>query len=278
MTNEELLINILQRELNYTKTEFISLIGEERKDFSPKGEFKTEEFDLEKAIDKALIKRIEIRNLEEDIGIQRQILREVFFKAAPDITLSGYLKPEHSGSDYEEYSLSLRKDAEGISTSLDYTDYRLRADSESDSSGTGEDEWGVDLTLSFPLFERSRIRGERQQALAEVEKLEVELEKEKKDIVLEVKEGHNDVLNDRESLDLQRKQMGLRKKRWDILQKLVEIGQASFYEIVQAQDDFRKEEEKYFRMEIEYMVTQETLKKTMGDYYPYIESRYKFRE
>lgn len=272
VTNEELMINNLERQLDYTKTKFMNLIGEERKDFLAKGEFKTEKFDLEKAIEKALERRTEIDNLEEDVRIQGQILREVFFKAGPDVTISGYMKPEHSNSDHEYYSINLTKNKEGISSGFGYTNYDLIEGS--DSSDASENEWGINLSLSFPLFERSRIKGEREQALAELEILEIELEGKKNEITLEVKEAYNDLLNEKETLDLQRKQMELRKKRWDILQKLMEIGQASYYEIVQAQDDFRVQEEKYFKMEMDYMVTQENLKKSVGDYYPYIEKYY----
>lgn len=267
---QEISIDNVENNLDQYKMDFLTLIGEDsQQDFILAEEPGGAEFNVEEAIRYALDTRIEIRDLSKEIRIQEGIVREALWKTSPDITLTGT-----EGRFFEEYNLSLTKTSDKISANFDIT----RDPSLTSMTGDYRDEWGLSLSVSLPLFEGLNMAGVRREEIATLEKFKFELEAEKDEIRTEIIKAYTIFSNKKDRLIRQKKQMELKKKKWQIVQKLMDLGRSTYYELNTARDDFNSAEESYYNTEREYILAQEDIRKVMGEYYKYMGDYLKYWE
>ncbi|MBL7170396.1 MAG: TolC family protein [Candidatus Omnitrophica bacterium] len=266
---QEISIDNVENDLDQYKMDFLTLIGKDLQDFMLEEESWEAEFNVEEAIRYALDTRIEIRDLSKEIRIQEGIVREALWKVSPDITLTGT-----EGRFLEQYDLSLTKTSDKISAGLDVT----RDPALTSMTGKYRDEWGFSLSVSLPLFEGLNMAGARREEIATLEKSKFEMEAKKDEIRKEIIRAYTIFSKKKDKLIRQNKQMELKKRKWQIIQKLIDLGRSSYYELNTARDDFNSAEESYYNTEREYILAQEGIRKVMGEYYKYMGDYLKYWE
>ena len=255
IANEELEINELKRDLIYLKENFLKLIGKPLEiDVDLEGEFIPRTYDIDICVNRALEVRYEISDLDDEVDIQKRIVKEVFWKTFPGLSFSTTYAGKRN-----EASLSLTKDDNQLKTTLGGERDVLWG-----QPNSSEDNWNMSLSVTFPLFQGYKLKGTYMKERATLKKLELDLGKKKKEIELEVRKAYNTYLNKKENLEIQKRQMDLKKKRWYILEKLKEIGEANFDDAMDAQEKFIQAEDAYFTGQINLVIAQNTLEKAIN--------------
>jgi len=260
LAQQELRINELKRELNVKKAELLQVIGaDEEAELAISGELPVEELMMDDCIKTAVSNRVELKDINGQIKRQDRILQEVRWNRLPELT---------SSYRYKDASIILEQEDSTWSARASYEKPIWEKQEKK------QNKWEFSLGFGFPIYDGSRIKGVMEEENARLESLKLNMIQQEKQIRLEVRSAYQDMVNEKENMDIQSRLVTLRRKTLERMESIMEtpvisekyprLAGITFDDVIRAREDYTEAQRLYFAQKRNYMIAREKLRQVMG--------------
>ncbi len=269
LSEQQLALNELQRQLDVDTAELISLIG-----LDPLARvilsqpLPDDDVTLEAAVELALANSLDLRDLQGDIIRQERLAAETIWSRFPELSAEAR---------YKDLSLLLEKqernqtwDAKAVYDPL-ILDRERDVPSIFETNPRNQDGWAVRFNFNIPLYDGNRTENIRSRELAELERMQlVHLEKTKS-IRVAVRRAYREVANAKERMEIEEKRVRIFEQQLRTIERVldevtVEIPGyrgLTYNDAFQAQAQFTEAQRIYYRTRRDYAKAKEKLRETM---------------
>ena len=267
VSQEELRINGLQRDLNNTKMELMQILGR------PIGlgvrlVGEVQPFDLteEECVAIGLKNSIPVAVAKEELAEQRRVVNEVKTGYYPDLDIrSGVENKENAfGLDLTRQGAS---DTWAVDASAEHFFIRDNArfqrfqDANSGYEDVGEDYvWFVSADVVVPIFQGFERKGELVREKAVMKQLRIDLDNEASLAELGIRQAHQRLREQKKRVELQEETLEIARKRLTIIVRLREFGRATEDDVENFRNRLFDEQDRLFSEQDRLVREQENLR------------------
>lgn len=260
LAQQELRINELKRELNVKKAELSQVIGaDEEAELIISGELPVEELMMDACIKTAVANRVELKDIKGQIKRQDRILQEVRWNRLPELK---------SSYRYKDTSITLEQEDSTWSARASYEKPIWEKQEEK------QNKWEFSFGFGFPIYDGFRIKGVMEEENARLESLKLNLIQQEKQVRLEVRSAYQEMVNEKENMDIQSRLVTLRRKTLERMEAIMEtpvisekyprLAGITFDDVIRAREDYTEAQRLYFAQKRNYMIAREKLRQVMG--------------
>lgn len=267
--NEEARINALDGEMLRQKIDLLHLIGfpVEMTDTGLAGSFEQLDLALDQAVEIGLMRSTAIAQARSEVAEQIRVVREVGLRNGVDLSARAGNKTDRAAAGLEFntddglYSLS------GFAEQhlQDRVDSWDTGDSTLNSHGPG---WSADVSLSVPLFDGFKRRGEYLKQRARLLEALHSL-RERIDLTeAEIRKSYQTLLERRKELEILKETVNISKERLRVQERYKELGRITDNELETFRNRFFADQDSFFQGQISLMQAQESLRHAVRHFEP----------
>ncbi len=269
LSEQQLALNELQRQLDVDTAELISLTG-----LDPLAQvvlsrpLPDDDVTLEAAVELAIANSLDLRDLQGDMLRQERLAGETLWSRFPELTaearykdLSVLLEQQEGNQTWDAKAVydPVILDRERDGASLFETDPRT------------QDGWEVRFNFNIPLYDGNKTKNLRTRELAELERMQLEYIEKTKSIRVEVRRDYREVANARERMEIEEKRVRIFEQQLRTIERVldevtVEIPGyqgLTYNDAFQAQAQFTEAQRVYYQTRRDYAQAKEKLRETM---------------
>ena len=267
VSQEELRINSLTRDLNNTKMELMQLLGRPIA-LSVRLEGELEPFELgeEECVAIGLKNSIAVALAKEELAEQRRAVKEVATGYYPDLNVRSGVenKRDAFGLDLTRQGAS---DTWAVDASAEHFFIRDNArfqrfqDQNSGYEDVGDDYvWFVNVDVVVPIFQGFERKGELVREKARMKQLRIDLENEASLAELNIRQAHQRLREQKKAVELQQETLEISRERLRIIVRLREFGRATEDDVENFRDRFFAEQDRLFSEQDQLVRQQESVR------------------
>ena len=269
LSEQQLALNELQRQLDVDTAELVSLIGLDplaRVVLSQS--LADDDITLEAAVELAVTNNLDLRDLQGDILRQERLAAETIWNRFPE--LSAEARYKDLSVLLEQHEQNHTWDAKAIYDPI-ILDRERDASSLFQTSPRTQDGWEVRFNFNIPLYDGNKTENLRSVELAELERLQLEYIEITKSIRVEVRRDYRAVANAKERMEIEEKRVRIREQQLRTIERVldevtVEIPGyqgLTYNDAFQTQAQFTEAQRVYYQARRDYAKAKEKLRETM---------------
>ena len=269
LSEQQLAINELQRQLDVDTAELISLIG-----LDPLTQvvllqpLSDDDITLEAAVELALTNSLDLRDLQGNIVRQERLAGETIWYRIPELSAEVHYK--NFRVQLEQHQQNQTWDAKAV-----YDPAILNRGQDEPSifqtNSSTQDRWGLRFNFNIPLYDGNKTKHLRSRELAELERLQLEYIEKTKSIRVEVRRDYRAVANAKERMEIEEKRVRIREQHLRTIERVldevtVEIPGyqgLTYNDAFQTQAQFTEAQRVYYQARRDYAKAKEQLRETM---------------
>ena len=269
LSEQQLALNELQRQLDVDTAELISLIGLDplaRVVLSQS--LPDDDLSLEAAVELALTNSLDLRDLQGDILRQERLAVETIWHRFPE--LSAEARYKDFSVQLEQHQQNQTWDAKAVYDPV-ILDPGRDVPSIFETSPRTQDGWELRFNFNIPLYDGGKTKNLRVRELAELERLQLEYIEITKSIRVEVRRDYREVANAKERMEIEEKRVRIFEQQLRTIERVldevtVEIPGyqgLTYNDAFQAQAQFTEAQRVYYQARRDYAKAKEKLRETM---------------
>ena len=268
LSEQQLALNELQRQLDVDTAELISLIG-----LDPLAQvilsqpLPDDDVTLEAAVELALFNNLDLRDLQGDIVRQERLAGETIWYRLPE--LSAEARYKDFGVQLEQHQQNQTWDAKAVFDPVILD--RGRDVPSIFETSPRTDGWALRFNVNIPLYDGNKTKNLRTRELAELERLQLEYIEKTKSIRVEVRRDYRAVANARERMEIEEKRVRIREQYLRTIERVLEevtveipgYQGLTYNDAFQTQAQFTEAQRVYYQTRRDYAKAKERLRETM---------------
>lgn len=269
LSEQQLALNELQRQLDVDTAELISLTG-----LDPLARvvlsqpLSDDDVTLEDAVELALINSLDLRNLQGDMIRQERLAAETIWNRFPE--LSAEARYKDLSVLLEQQNQNRTWDAKAVFDPVIF-DRERDVPSLFQTNPRTQDGWEVRFNFNIPLYDGNKTANLRSRELAELERMQLEYIEKTKSIRVEVRRDYREVANAKERTEIEENRVRIYEHRLRTIERVldevtVEIPGyrgMTYNDAFQAQAQFTEAQRVYYQTRRNYAQAKEKLRETM---------------
>ena len=269
LSEQQLALNELQRQLDVETAELISLIG-----LDPLARvvlsqpLADDDITLEASVELALANNLDLRDLQGDIVRQERLAGETIWNRFPELSAEARYKDFHV--QLEQHQQNQTWDAKAVYDPV-ILDRERDVPSIFETSPRNQEGWELRFNFNIPLYDGSRTKNLRSRELAELERLQLEYVEKTKSIRVEVRRDYRAVANAEERMEIEAKRVRIREQQLRTLERVLEeitveipgYRGVTYNDAFQSQAQFTEAQRVYYQARRDYAKAKERLRETM---------------
>ena len=269
LSEQQLALNELQRQLDVDTAELVSLTG-----LDPLAKvilsqpILDDDVTLEAAVELALANSLDLHDLQGDILRQGRLAEETIWNRFPELSAEARYKDLHVL--LEQHEQNQTWDAKAVYDPL-ILDRERDVPSLFEANPRTQDGWEVRFNFNIPLYDGNKTKNLRSVELAELERLELEYIEKTKSIRVEVRRDYRAVANAKERMEIEEKRVRIFELQLRTMERVldevtVEIPgyqSVTYNDAFQAQTQFTEAQRVYYQARRDYAEAKEKLRETM---------------
>ena len=269
LSEQQLALNELQRQLDVDTAELVSLTG-----LDPLARvilsqpILDDDVTLEAAVELALANSLDLHDLQGDILRQGRLAEETIWNRFPELSAEARYKDLHVL--LEQHEQNQTWDAKAVYDPL-ILDRERDVPSLFETNPRTQDGWEVRFNFNIPLYDGNKTKNLRSVELAELERLELEYVEKTKSIRVEVRRDYRAVANAKERMEIEEKRVRIFELQLRTMERVldevtVEIPgyqSVTYNDAFQAQTQFTEAQRVYYQARRDYAKAKEKLRETM---------------
>ena len=261
LSEQQLALNTLQRQLDVDTAELISLIGlDPLTRVALLQPLPDDDVTLQAAVELALVNNLNLRDLQGDIARQERLAGETIWYRIPELSAAARYKD--FGVQLEQHQQNQTWDAKAF-----YDPVIL----DRGQDVRHQDGWELRFNLNIPLYDGNKTKHLRTRELAELERLQLEYIEKTKSIRVEVRRDYRAVANAKERMEIEEKRVRIREQHLRTIERVldevtVEIPgyqSLTYNDAFQTQAQFTEAQRVYYQTRRDYAKAKERLRETM---------------
>ena len=268
LSEQQLALNELQRQLDVDTAELISLIG-----LDPLAQvilsqpLPDDDVTLEAAVELALFNNLDLRDLQGDIVRQERLAGETIWYRLPE--LSAEARYKDFGVQLEQHQQNQTWDAKAVFDPVILD--RGRDVPSIFETSPHTDGWALRFNVNIPLYDGNKTKNLRTRERAELERLQLEYIEKTKSIRVEVRRDYRAVANARERMEIEEKRVRIREQYLRTIERVLEevtveipgYQGLTYNDAFQTQAQFTEAQRVYYQTRRDYAKAKERLRETM---------------
>ena len=269
LSEQQLALNELQRQLDVDTAELVSLTG-----LDPLARvilsqpILDDDVTLEAAVELALANSLDLHDLQGDILRQGRLAEETIWNRFPELSAEARYKDLHVL--LEQHEQNQTWDAKAVYDPL-ILDRERDVPSLFETNPRTQDGWEVRFNFNIPLYDGNRTKNLRSVELAELERLQLAYVEKTKSIRVEVRRDYRAVANAKERMEIEEKRVRIFELQLRTMERVldevtVEIPgyqSVTYNDAFQAQTQFTEAQRVYYQARRDYAKAKEKLRETM---------------
>ena len=269
LSEQQLALNELQRQLDVDTAELISLTG-----LDPLARvilsqpIPDDDVTLEAAVELALANSLDLRDLQGDILRQGRLAEETIWNRLPELSAEARYKDLHVL--LEQHEQNQTWDAKALYDPVIF-DRERDVPSLFETNPRTQDGWEVRFNFNIPLYDGNKTKNLRSVELAELERLQLAYVEKTKSIRVEVRRNYRAVANAKERMEIEEKRVRIFEQQLRTTERVlnevtVEIPGyqgLTYNDAFQAQTLFTEAQRVYYQARRNYAKAKEKLRETM---------------
>ena len=269
LSEQQLALNELQRQLDVDTAELISLTG-----LDPLARvvlsqpLPDDDVTLEAAVELALANSLELRDLQGDMIRQERLAGETIWNRFPELSAEARYKDLHVL--LEQHQQNQTWDAKAVYDPV-ILDRERDGASLFETDPRTQDGWELRFNFNIPLYDGNKTKNLRSRELAEFERMQLEYIEKTKSIRVEVRRDYREVANARERMEIEEKRVRIFEQQLRTIERVldevtVEIPgyqSLTYNDAFQAQAQFTEAQRVYYQRRRDYAKAKEKLRETM---------------
>ncbi len=269
LSEQQLALNELQRQLDVDTAELISLIG-----LDPLAQvvlsqpLSDDDLSLEAAVELALTYNLDLRDLHGDILRQERLATETIWHRLPELSAEAHYKDFRV--QLEQHQQNQTWDAKAVYDPV-IVDPGRDVPSIFETSPRTQDGWGLRFNFNIPLYDGGKTKNLRVRELAELDRLQLEYIEITKSIRVEVRRVYRAVANAKERMEIEEKRVRIFEQQLRTIERVLEeitveipgYQGLTYNDAFQAQAQFTEAQRIYYQARRDYAKAKEQLRETM---------------
>ena len=269
LSEQQLALNELQRQLDVDTAELISLIG-----LDPLAQvvlsqpFSDDDVTLEASVELALTYNLDLRDLQGDIVRQERLAVETIWHRFPELSAEAHYKDFRV--QLEQHQQNQTWDAKAVYDPV-ILDPGRDVPSIFETSPRTQDGWGLRFNFNIPLYDGGKTKHLRVRELAELERLQLEYIEITKSIRVEVRRAYRAVANAKERMEIEEKRVRIFEQQLRTIERVLEeitveipgYQGLTYNDAFQAQAQFTEAQRIYYQARRDYAKAKEQLRETI---------------
>ncbi|RKU37342.1 hypothetical protein C6496_09620 [Candidatus Poribacteria bacterium] len=269
LSEQQLALNELQRQLDVDTAELISLTG-----LDPLAQvvlsrsLPDDDVTLEAAVELAIVNSLDLRDLQGDMLRQERLAGETLWNRFPELSAEARYRDFHV--QLEQHQQNQTWDAKAVYDPV-ILDRERDGASLFETAPRTQDGWEVRFNFNIPLYDGNKTRNLRSRELAELERLQLEYIEKTKSIRVEVRRDYREVANAKERMEIEEKRVRIFEQQLRTIERVldevtVEIPGyqgLTYNDAFQAQAQFTEAQRVYYQTRRDYAQAKEKLRETM---------------
>jgi len=269
LSEQQLALNELQRQLDVDTAELISLTG-----LDPLAQvvlsrpLPDDDVTLEAAVELAIANSLDLRDLQGDMLRQERLAGETIWNHFPE--LSAEARYKDLSARLEQQAGNQTWDAKAIYDPV-ILDRERDGASLFETHPRTQDEWEVRFNFNIPLYDGNKTKNLHSRELAELERMQLEYVEKTKLIRVEVRRDYREVANAKERMEIEEKRVRIFEQQLRTIERVldevtVEIPGyqgLTYNDAFQAQAQFTEAQRVYYQTRRDYAQAKEKLRETM---------------
>ena len=269
LSEQQLALNELQRQLDVDTAELISLIG-----LDPLARvvlsqpITDDDITLEASVELALVNNLDLRDLQGDMMRQERLAGETIWNRFPELSAEARYKDFHV--QLEQHQQNQTWDAKAVYDPV-ILDRERDVPSIFETTPRNQDGWELRFNFNIPLYDGNKTKNLRSRELAELERLQIEYVEITKSIRVEVRRDYRAVANAKERMEIEEKRVRIFEQQLRTLERVLEeitveipgYRGVTYNDAFQAQAQFTEAQRVYYQARRDYAKAKEKLRETM---------------
>ena len=269
LSEQQLALNELQRQLDVDTAELISLIG-----LDPLAQvvlsqpLPDEDVTLRTSVELALTYNLDLRNLQGDILRQEHLATETIWHRLPELSAEAHYKD--FGVQLEQHQQNQTWDAKAVYDPV-ILDPGRDVPSIFETNPRTQDGWGLRFNFNIPLYDGGKTKNLRVRELAELDRLQLEYIEITKSIRVEVRRAYRAVANAKERMEIEEKRVRIFEQQLRTIERVLEeitveipgYQGLTYNDAFQAQAQFTEAQRIYYQARRDYAKAKEQLRETI---------------
>ena len=269
LSEQQLALNELQRQLDVDTAELISLTG-----LDPLAQvvlsrpLPDDDVTLDAAVELAIANSLDLRDLQGDMLRQERLAGETIWNRFPELSAEAR---------YKDLSVLLEQQAGNQTWDAKAIYDPVILDRERDGASLFEtnprtqDGWEVGFRFNIPLYDGNKTKNLRSREVAELERMQLEYVEQTKLIRVEVRRDYREVANAKERMEIEEKRVRIFEQQLRTIERVldevtVEIPGyqgLTYNDAFQAQAQFTEAQRVYYQTRRDHARAKEKLRETM---------------
>ena len=269
LSEQQLALNELQRQLDVDTAELISLIG-----LDPLARvvlsqpLTDDDITLKASVELALVNNLDLRDLQGDMVRQERLAGETIWNRFPELSAEARYKDFHV--QLEQHQQNQTWDAKAVYDPV-ILDRERDVPSIFETTPRNQDGWELRFNFNIPLYDGNKTKNLRSRELAELERLQIEYVEITKSIRVEVRRDYRAVANAKERMEIEEKRVRIFEQQLRTLERVLEeitveipgYRGVTYNDAFQAQAQFTEAQRVYYQARRDYAKAKEKLRETM---------------
>ncbi len=267
LSEQQLALNELQRQLDVDTAELISIIG-----LDPLARvvlsqpLADDDITLEASVKLALTNNLDLRDLQGDMARQERLAGETIWNRFPELSAEARYKDFHLLLEQQNQTW----DAKALYDPV-ILDRERDVPSIFETTPRNQDGWELRFNFNIPLYDGNRTKNLRSRELAELERLQIEYVEKTKSIRVEVRRDYREVANAKERMEIEEKRVRILEQRLRTIERVLEevtveipgYRGITYNDVFQAQAQFTDAQRVYYQARRDHATAKEKLRETM---------------
>ncbi|MDE0010329.1 MAG: TolC family protein [Candidatus Poribacteria bacterium] len=269
LSEQQLALNELQRQLDVDTAELISLIG-----LDPLARvvlsqpLPDDDVTLKTSVELALTYNLDLRDLQGDILRQERLATETIWHRLPELSAEAHYKDFRV--QLEQHQQNQTWDAKAVYDPV-ILDPGRDVPSIFETSPRTQDGWGLRFNFNIPLYDGGKTKNLRVRELAELDRLQLEYIEITKSIRVEVRRAYRAVANAKERMEIEEKRVRIFEQQLRTIERVLEeitveipgYQGLTYNDAFQAQAQFTEAQRIYYQARRDYAKAKEQLRETI---------------
>ena len=269
LSEQQLALNELQRQLDVDTAELISLIG-----LDPLARvvlsqpLTDDDITLEAAVELAVANNLDLRDLQGDMVRQERLAGETIWNRFPELSAEARYKDFHV--QLEQHQQNQTWDAKAVFDPV-ILDRERDEPSVFETNPRNQEGWELRFNFNIPLYDGNKTKNLRSRELAELERLQIEYVEITKSIRVEVRRDYRAVANAKERMEIEEKRVRIFEQQLRTIERVLEeitveipgYRGTTYNDAFQAQAQFTEAQRVYYQARRNYATAKEKLRETM---------------
>ena len=269
LSEQQLALNELQRQLDVDTAELISLIGlDPLSQVVLSQSLPDDDVTLEAAAELAIVNNLDLRDLQGDMLRQERLATETIWNRFPE--LSAEARYKDLSVLLEQHQQNQTWDAKAVFDPI-ILDRERDASSLFETNPRTQDGWEVRFNFNIPLYDGNKTENLRSVEIAELERMQLEYIEKTKLIRVEVRRDYRAVANAKERMEIEEKRVRIFEQQLRTIERVldevtVEIPGyqgLTYNDAFLTQAQFTEAQRVYYQTRRDYARAKEKLRQTM---------------